>query len=62
MVLNLGSIEPLEFVGQSQGFGRASKKHIYVLNLKKKSFHFSLKRGSVNPHMKLVGFVKNHWS
>lgn len=44
-----------------------SKKHIYVLNLKKIIFYFSLKRGSVNAHMKLVGFgtsnkVKNHCS
>ena len=47
--------------------GVLSKKHMYVLNLKKKIiFYFSLKRGSVNPHMKLVGLgtskkVKNHY-
>ena len=42
-----------------------SKTYNYVLNLKKIIFYFSIKKGSVNAHMKLVGFstsnkVKNH--
>lgn len=43
-----------------------SKIYTYVLNLKKSYFIFPIKKGSVNAHMKLVGFstsnkVKNHW-
>lgn len=44
-----------------------SKIYTYVLNLKKSYFIFPIKKGSVNAHMKLVGFstsnkVKNHCS
>ena len=64
MVLKLGSIEPLGFGGvdlrgSAEQVKKKKKKHNYLrheFEKKKIIFHFSLKRGSVDPHMKLVGF------